>query len=145
MSKFLSIDPGKNKCGLIIADLVEKKVCKAEVIQSNMLLDSVRKIKANESKIKVIIGNGTTSKFYIDKLRLLAEELIIAEEKNTTLRAKQRYFDLFPLEGVKKFLPREIFLSNINLDAIAALVILEDFCQFKLILGKDVESKTWKK
>ena len=63
----------------------------------------------HEKKLKFIIGNGTSSKNYIRDLSKLVPDIIIAEEKNSTYRAKQRYFEIFPLLGIKCFLPREIF------------------------------------
>ena len=145
MTKFLSIDPGKSKCGLVVADSKLKKISFAKVIKSDVLIENVKRIITQHNEYKVIIGNGTTSKEFIDKLNFLGKDLIIAEEKNTTLRSRERYFDLFPLKGIKRFLPKEIFLININLDAISALIILEDFCHFKYDLINNIETKTWQK
>jgi len=75
----------------------------------------------------------------------LAPNLIIAEEKNSTYRAKQRYFETFPLFGIKSFLPREIFILNKNLDALAALIILEDYYQIKFDFNEGLNTKTWLK
>ena len=91
------------------------------------------------------MGNGTSSKIYVETLRELVPELIISEEKNSTYKAKQRYFDIFPLKGFKKILPREIFLLNKNLDALAALIILEDFYKLKFDVSDKIETKTWLK
>ena len=113
------------------------------VIKSELLLDHVKYLKGVEKISKVIIGNGTTSKENIEKLNFIKKDLIIAEEKNTTYRAKERYFELFPLTGLKKFIPREIFLLNINLDAISALIILEDYTNSKFTISNNLEIKTW--
>ena len=91
------------------------------------------------------MGNGTSSKIYVEALRELVPKLIITEEKNSTYRAKQRYFDIFPLKGFKKIIPREIFLLNKNLDALAALIILEDFYKLKFDINDKIETKTWLK
>ena len=68
-----------------------------------------------------------------------------AEEKNSTYRAKKRYFEIFPLLGIKCFLPREIFILNKNLDALAALIIMEDYYQIKLDFSQKIKTKTWLK
>jgi len=72
-------------------------------------------------------------------------DLIIAEEKNSTYRAKKRYFEIFPLKGIRSFLPREIFILNKNLDALAALIILEDYLQIKFDVSEKIKTKTWLK
>lgn len=145
MSKFLSIDPGKSKCGLLLADINEKKVYEAVVLKSNLLYQYVKNIQNREIKVQLIIGNGTSSKYHINKLMNLFPDLIIADEKNTTFRAKLRYFELFPIKGFKSFLPREIFLLNKNLDAISALIIMEDYFNFKFDFVEFSQSKTWLK
>ena len=145
MSKFISIDPGKYKCGLVLVDLNEKKICQAIILKSELLAANVKNLKAVEKISKVIIGNGTTSKENIKKLSFIKQDLIIVEEKNTTFRAKERYFELFPISGIKKLIPREIFILNLNLDALSALIILEDYCNFRFTLSNSVEIKTWLK
>ena len=145
MSKFISIDPGKYKCGLVLVDLNEKKVCQAIILKPELLAAYVKNLKSVEKISKVIIGNGTTSKENIKKLSFIKQDLIIVEEKNTTYRAKERYFELFPISGIKKLIPREIFILNLNLDTLSALIILEDYCNIRFTLSRSVEVKTWLK
>ena len=145
MHKVIAIDPGISKCGLIVADLKKKKVFEALVIESNLLLRFVKKIYQKESNLKLLIGNGTSSKKHINDLSKFIPKLIVAEEKNTTYRAKQRYFEIFPLHGLKSFLPKEIFILNKNLDAIAALIIMEDYFKCKFVGMKKIDTKTWLK
>ena len=145
MVKLLSIDPGKYKCGLVLAEISEQKVHKAIVIKSEILEDYVRNLNSVEDISKIIIGNGTCSGEIIKKLDFLKKEIIIFEEKNTTYRAKERYFELFPISGLKFLIPREIFILNKNLDAISSLIILEDYCKIKFILDQNLDFKTWLK
>ena len=145
MFKLISIDPGKCKCGLVLVDLHKKKVDRAIVLKTELLPNYVKNLNGSENISKVIIGNGTTSRQNIEKLDFIRNDLIIVEEKNTTLRAKKRYFELFPVRGLKNLLPKEIFIINKNLDAISALIILEDYCNDKFTLSEDIEIKTWLK
>jgi len=143
MTKLIAIDPGKCKCGLVLAEISEKKVYKAIILKSELLEDYVRDLNAVEDISKIIIGNGTTSKDIRRKLDFLKKEIITFEEKNTTYRAKTRYFELFPIRGLYFLIPREIFILNKNLDAISALIILEDYCKMKFTLDKNINFKTW--
>jgi len=148
MFKYISIDPGKYKCGLVLAEINEKKVHRAIVIKSQLIEDYIRNLNTNEDISKIIIGNGTTSRKITEKLDFFKKEIIIFEEKNTTYRAKARYFELFPISGLQYLIPREIFVVNKNLDAISALVILEDFCKMKFTFNqniKNIDFKTWLK
>ena len=145
MFKVIAIDPGKHKCGLVFAEISEKKVYEAIIIKSELLEDYVRNLNDVEDVSKIIVGNGTTSKIIKGKLNFFKKEIITFEEKNTTFRAKARYFEIFPIRGVKFFIPREIFLLNKNLDAISALIILEDFCKIKFNTIQNIDFKTWLK
>jgi len=145
MTKYISIDPGKCKCGLIFADFKSRRVLKAVVIESRYLVRNIKTFIGKDNKIKVLIGNGTTSNEHVKSLNFLENNLTIVEEKNTTYRSRQRYFEIFPLKGIKRFIPRDIFLQNINLDAISALIILEDYLNCKFTLNCDHSSKTWMK
>ena len=145
MIKLISIDPGKCKCGLVLAEISERKVYEAIIIKSELLEDYVKNLISVEDISKIIIGNGTTSREIRDKLDFFRNEIVTFEEKNTTFRAKSRYFELFPISGLKSLIPREIFILNKNLDAISALIILEDYCKIKFSLNQNIDFKTWLK
>ena len=145
MTRLISIDPGKNKCGIVVAETSEKKVFKAKIIKSELIQEFVRNIIKIEEISKIIIGNGTTSKNIVKKLNFFKKDIITFEEKNTTYRAKARYFELFPISGWKFLIPREVFILNKNLDAISALIILEDYCKLKFTFNQDIDFKTWLK
>ena len=145
MFKVISIDPGKFKCGLVLAEINEKKIYKAIILKSELLEDYVRNLNYVEDISKIIIGNGTQSREIRKKLDFFQKETISFEEKNTTYRAKERYFELFPISGLKFLIPREFFILNKNLDAISSLIILEDYYKIKFTLNESIDFKTWLK
>ena len=145
MPRVITIDPGKSKCGLVLAEISEKKVYKAIIVKSEVLENYVRNLIATEDISQIIIGNGTTSREIREKLYFFKKEIITFEEKNTTFWAKARYFELFPISGLKFLMPREVFIFNKNLDAIAALIILEDYYKMKFTLNQNIDFKTWLK
>ena len=145
MPKVIAIDPGRSKCGLVLAEISEKKVYKAIILKSEFLENYVKNLITTEDIAQIIIGNGTTSRQIREKLDFLGKEIITYEEKNTTYRAKARYFELFPISGLQFLIPREIFILNKNLDAISALIILEDYCKTKFTFNRNIDFKTWLK
>ena len=145
MPRVITIDPGKSKCGLVLAEISEKKVYKAIILKSGLIENYVRNLITDEDISQIIIGNGTTSSEIREKLYFFKKEIITFEEKNTTYRAKARYFELFPIRGLKFLMPREVFILNKNLDAISALIILEDYCKTKFTLNQNIDFKTWQK
>ena len=145
MLKLISIDPGKYKCGLVLAEISERKVYEAIILKSELLENYVRHLNTFENISTIIIGNGTTSGDITKRLNFFKKEIITFEEKNTTYRAKERYFELFPISGLKSLIPREMFILNKNLDAISALLILEDYCKMKFTFNQNIDFKTWLK
>ena len=145
MARVITIDPGKSKCGLVLAEISEKKVYEAIILKSELLENYVRNLISTEDVSEIVIGNGTTSKEIREKLYFFKKEIITFEEKNTTYRAKERYFELFPISGLKILIPIEDFILNKNLDAISALIILEDYSKTKFILNRNIDFKTWLK
>ena len=109
MIKLISIDPGKCKCGLVLAE-ISQKVYKAIILKTELISDYVRNLNSVED-ISKIIGNGTNSREIREKLDFLKRNNIF-EEKNSSYRAKARYFELFPISGLK-FLILEIFSNKI--------------------------------
>jgi len=62
MPRVITIDPGKSKCGLVLAEISEKKVYKAIILKSQLIENYVRHLIAAEDISQIIIGNGTTSR-----------------------------------------------------------------------------------
>ena len=145
MPKVITIDPGKSKCGLVLAEISEKKVYEAIILKSELLENYVSYLITAEDISQIIIGNGTSSREIREKLYFFKKEIVTFDEKNTTYRAKARYFELFPIRGLKFLIPREVFILNKNLDAISALIILEDYCKKKFTLNQNIDFKTWLK
>ena len=145
MPRVITIDPGRNKCGLVLAEISKKKVYEAIIVKSEFLENYLRNLTTAEDISKIIIGNGTSSGEIKEKLYFFKKEIITFEEKNTTYRAKARYFELFPISGLQFLMPKEVFILNKNLDAISALIILEDYCKIKFTLNKNMDFKTWLK
>ena len=56
MPRVITIDPGRSKCGLVLAEISEKKVYKAIILKSELLQNYVRTLIAAEDISQIIIG-----------------------------------------------------------------------------------------
>ena len=133
MCKIISIDPGRKKSGIVIADIELGKILNGKVIKSSDLIDLLS-IWQNNYKVELILlGNGTSSRDCESKIRKHTSiPILIMEEKDTTLRARVRYWELWPKNFILKLIPSGLIVPTQNLDAIAALIILEDYLGNKL-------------
>ena len=144
MSFYISIDPGMKKCGLLLADMQSREVIEAGVASLNKFSDLVSQWNKDYKIIKIIIGNGTNCKYIENKLkRNNSFNINYVNERGSTLRARFRYWEIWPPNYFIRWLPKEILFPPANLDAIVALILLEDFLKYRLIWPSKVNIKTW--
>lgn len=124
MSRIVSVDPGRNKCGLVLVDCDRDCVIEGRVVATEDVLDTLQCWKQIAPIEGMVLGNGTAS----DGLReQLPQDLPVklVDERGTTLRARKRYWQLWPPKGWRRLIPQGLLLPPTELDALAALVILE--------------------
>ncbi len=144
MSIFISIDPGNKKCGLLLADIKSGNVLEAGISSLNKFPNLVSLWTANYQISKIIIGDGTNCKYIENQLKQKdIFNLIFVNERGSTLRARFRYWEIWPPNYFLRLLPKEILFPPENLDAVVALILLEDFLNFSFIWPEKVDIKIW--
>ena len=144
MSFYISIDPGKKKCGLLLANIQSGKVIEAGIASLNKCYDLVAFWNENYNIRKIIIGDGTNCKYIKNELkRKNLFDISYVNEKGSTLRARFRYWEIWPPNYFIRWLPKEILFPPENLDAIVALILLEDFLKISLNWPEKVDIKIW--
>ena len=144
MSFYISIDPGNKKCGLLLADIKSRKVIEAGITSLNKFSDLVSFWNEDYDISKIIIGDGTNCKYIKNELkRKNFFDLTYVNEKGSTLRARFRYWEIWPPNYFIRWLPKEILFPPENLDAIVALILLEDILQSSLIWPEKLDIKIW--
>ena len=124
MSRVVSLDPGRNKCGLILVDCTRHSVIEGHVLATEAVPGTLLRWRTVAAIDRLVMGNGTAS----DSLkRQLPADLpvMLVDERGSTLRARKRYWQLWPPRGWRRFIPQGLLLPPTELDAVAALVILE--------------------
>ena len=144
MSLYISIDPGMKKCGLLLADMQSGEVIEAGVASLNIFSDLVSLWNKDYQIIKIIIGDGTNCKYVMNQLkRNNFSNVNYVNEKGSTLRARFRYWEIWPPNYFIRWLPKEILFPPENLDAIVGLILLEDFLNYTFTWPEGVEIKFW--
>ena len=144
MSHYISIDPGMKKCGLLLADVKSGKVIVAGISSLNKLFELITLWNEDYQIIQIIIGNGTNCKFIVNKLKQNNFfNINYVDERDSTLRARFRYWEIWPPNYFIRWLPQEIIFPPENLDAIVALILLEDFINHKLMWPDKLRIKIW--
>ena len=144
MKKVIAIDPGHKKCGLLLADLDCSLAIDGKISINSSVVNLINYWRENHSVELILLGNGTTSKYW--QSELLSENISpikLVDERMTTLRARERYLEIFPPEFLVKFIPKGLILPPKNLDVIVALILIEDYFKIKLLWSKSIELKIW--
>ena len=90
----------------------------------------------------IILGNGTTSKYWKTELysnNINPVELV--DEASTTLRARGRYLELSPPNFPTNLLPKTLIFPPSNLDAVVALILVEDYFAKQLEWKQPIQVK----
>ena len=144
MSLYISIDPGIKKCGLLLADIQSGKVIEAGVASLNKFSDLVSLWNEDYQISNVIIGDGTNCEYMVNQLKKNNFlNINYVNERGSTLRARFRYWEIWPPNYFIRWLPKEILFPPENLDSIVALILLEDFLNYKFIWPDKVNIKIW--
>ena len=144
MSIFISIDPGKEKCGLLLADIKAGNVIEAGISSLNKFPDVVSLWNEEYDVCKVVIGDGTNCKYIENKLKQKnIFNFTYVNERGSTLIARFRYWEIWSPNYFLRWLPKEMLFPPENLDAVVALILLEDFLKFSFSWPEKVDIKIW--
>ena len=144
MSLFISIDPGKSKCGLLLADIKSGHIIEAGISSLNKFSEVVSLWNTKYNICKVVIGDGTNCKYIENELKQKnIFNLIFVNERGSTLRARFRYWEIWPPNYFIRWLPKKMLLPPENLDAVVALILLEDFLKCSFNWPEKVNIKIW--
>ncbi len=144
MSIYISIDPGINKCGVLLADIQSGEVIEAGIASLNKFSGLVSMWNEDYKVSKIIIGDGTNCKYVANKLkRNNFLNINYVNERGSTLKARFRFWEIWPPNYFISWLPKEMLFPPKNLDAIVSLILLEDYLNCKFCWPKKVDIKIW--
>lgn len=126
----LAIDPGTAKCGLALVKRLEDG--KLTLLSHSMstpegLPDSIQQALAQAEFSQIVVGNGTGSRPIVQVIResFPGIALLLVDEKDTTMHARERYWEHNPRRGWRRFLPSSLQVPPVEYDDFAAYVIAE--------------------
>lgn len=125
----LGFDPGRDKCGLALVSN-DKQILYNEVINSQDSIEIINDLIIKYKPFKLVMGNQTTSKQWkqrlIDNL-ILSIDIVLVDEKNSTVEARQKYWEIYPPEGLTKLIPKGLRIPPRPVDDIVALILIDRY------------------
>ena len=144
MSVFISIDPGNKKCGLLLADIKSGNVIDAGISSLNNFSNVVYLWNQEYDICKIVIGDGTNCRYIENELKQKnIFNLNYVNERGSTLRARFRFWEIWPPNYFIRWMPKEMLLPPENLDAVVALILLEDFLKYSFRWPEKLDIKIW--
>ena len=136
------LDPGRSKCGLVLADRRAQQIHQAAILPPLATLSWLRHWHTQGLRT-LVIGNGTGSQSWLSQLSDLDLIVQLVDEHGTTLAARHRYWELFPARGLAKLIPLGLRIPPRDLDDLAAQLLLERQLGHRLQRQFEPVLRTW--
>lgn len=126
----LAIDPGSSKCGLALVRREgdgKLKLLWRTIAPADALVDSLTVAKSTEPYSLVIVGSGTKSRTVVEQIRTAMPSMgiLVVDEKDTTLQARERYWEHNRRRGWRRFVPSTMQMPPEPVDDFVALILAE--------------------
>jgi RNase H-fold protein (predicted Holliday junction resolvase) len=120
----VGLDPGRSKCGLVLTDPERTAIVAASVLPPEQAVEQLLNWHRQTALAAVVLGNGTGSRAWQGRLQTVVP-LQLVDERNTTLAARQRYWQLQPARGWRRLLPRGLRQPPRDWDDVVAQLLVE--------------------
>ncbi|MCM1984152.1 pre-16S rRNA-processing nuclease YqgF [Lyngbya confervoides] len=125
----LGFDPGRDKCGVAVMG-VDRQIRFQEVIAADQVSQTLVDLCNRFPISALVIGNQTTSKQWQQQLRQTCPQdlkVLTIDERNSTVEARDRYWDLYPPKGLQRLIPQGMRLPPRPIDDIVAVILIERY------------------
>ena len=126
----LAIDPGSSKCGMALVkrsidghvDLLWRQISKTE----DVIVQMHKAAEVQQFEL-VIVGGGTHSNQIVSCIReqLSGVAILVVDEHETTLQARERYWIYNKRRGWRRLLPSTLQVPPEPVDDFVALILAE--------------------
>ncbi|MCT0219056.1 resolvase [Synechococcus sp. CS-1329] len=130
------LDPGRSKCGLVRTDRERQQLLDSLVIPPEQAWDRLEGWLRQGDVAAVILGNGTGSALWHQRLQPLVPVLLV-EERGSTLAARERFWQLHPARGWRRLLPHGLRQPPRDWDDVVAQLLLERLLGHPLALARE--------
>jgi RNase H-fold protein (predicted Holliday junction resolvase) len=125
----LGFDPGRDKCGLAVMGL-DRQLYYHQVVPSAEAIATIQALQKKYPISLVVMGDQTTARSWKQQLQQqLSEQLniVLIDERHTSLEARDRYWQMYPPQGLVKLLPKGMRTPPRPIDDIVAILLIERY------------------
>ena len=125
----LGFDPGRDKCGVAVMN-TDRSVVYHQVIESDRAIATMQELCQQFSVELIVMGDRTTAKSWHQQLKsnlATSTPIVMVDENNSTLEARDRYWQIYPPTGLTKLIPRGMRVPPRPVDDIVAIILIERY------------------
>ncbi|EDY39390.1 conserved hypothetical protein [Cyanobium sp. PCC 7001] len=137
------LDPGRSKCGLVLAEPGTAQVLQAAILPPDQALALLADWRQGQGLREVVLGDGTGSTTWPEPLRRQGLEPRVVEEHGTTLAARTRYWELRHTPSWRQLLPRGMRLPPRDIDDVVAQLLVERWLGRSLSRCSEAVLRQW--
>ncbi|MBW4442908.1 MAG: Holliday junction resolvase RuvX [Plectolyngbya sp. WJT66-NPBG17] len=126
----LGFDPGRQKCGLAVMG-VDRRIYYHEVISAETTISTIQFLRDRFPISLLVMGDQTSSKDWKQKLEaeLIELRVITVDERNSSLEARDRYWQIYPPKGLTRLIPEGMRTPPRPIDDIVAILLIERYLE----------------
>lgn len=123
----LGLDPGRDKCG--VAVMRGRQIIYQQIIDSDRAIATIQQLARQYDLNLIVMGNGTTSKDWqkLIESSSIALPVVTVDEKNSTVEARDRYWTMYPPQGLQRLIPLGLRVPPRPVDDIVAILLIERY------------------
>jgi hypothetical protein len=126
----LAIDPGSSKCGMALVKRIQEErvdLLWHGVVPVDALTPKLHEAYSHAPYQLIIVGGGTNSKEIIQSIRehLPSMAILVVDERETTLQARERYWEQNRRKGWRRFFPATLQVPPEPVDDYVAMILAE--------------------
>ena len=122
----LGFDPGRDKCGVAVR-AKDGQLLNHQVVVSERAIATVESLCQQYPVELIVMGNQTTAKSWRQKLDQLRLPIVMVDERNSSLEARDRYWQMYPPQGLQRLIPQGMRLPPRPIDDIVAILLIERY------------------
>jgi RNase H-fold protein (predicted Holliday junction resolvase) len=127
----LGFDPGRHKCGLAVMG-VDRTVRYHKVVSTEQAIATIQDLRQRFPISLLVMGDQTTSKEWKHRVGQDLPDppnVILVDERYSSLEARDRYWQMFPPTGLAQLVPRSLRTIPRPIDDIVAILLIERYLE----------------
>lgn len=127
----LGFDPGRQKCGLALMGL-DRNLFYHMVVPAEEATPKIQELRQQYPISILVMGDQTSSKEWRQKLHHELTDplrIVMVNEQYSTLEARDRYWKMYPPQGLSRLLPQGLRTPPRPIDDIVAILLIERYLE----------------